>query len=146
VADSYVDELNPTVNNGTSLKVRVDGSPLIRSYLRFDVQGVSGTISRVTLRLYANSSSSVGCEVRSVDDSTWGELTINYNNAPAFGNVKTTSGPFTAPVWITLDITSLITGNGTYSIALTTTSATAFSFGSRESGVTAPQLIVETSP
>lgn len=146
VADSYVDELNPTVNNGTSLKVRVDGSPFIRSYLRFDVQGVSGTINRVSLRLYANSSSSVGCEVRSVADNNWGELAINYNNAPAFGNVITSSGPFTAPVWIALDITPLITGNGTYSIALTSTSATAFSFGSRESGATAPQLIIESSP
>jgi hypothetical protein len=134
------------VNNGTSWKVRVDGSPLVRSYLRFDVQGVSGTVNRVTLRLYANSSSSVGCEVRSVADNNWGELTINYNNAPAFGGATTTSGPFSGGGWVTVDITPLITGNGTFSIALTTTSPTAFSFGSRESGTTAPQLIIVTSP
>jgi hypothetical protein len=43
-------------------------------------------------------------------------------------------------------VTPLLTGNGTYNIALTTTNATAFSLASRESGANAPQLIIETVP
>jgi hypothetical protein len=60
--------------------------------------------------------------------------------------VTAASGAFGAGVWTTVDITPLITGNGTYNIALTTTSATAFSLASRESGANAPQLIVEAVP
>jgi len=60
--------------------------------------------------------------------------------------VSATSGAFGSGAWTTVDITPLITGNGTFNIALTTTSLTAFSLASRESGVNAPQLIIETAP
>jgi hypothetical protein len=49
-------------------------------------------------------------------------------------------------VWIDLDVTAYITGNGTYSLALTTPGSTAISFASHEAGANAPQLIVETIP
>ncbi|HEY9525593.1 MAG TPA: hypothetical protein VIR02_00845 [Anaerolineales bacterium] len=74
------------------------------------------------------------------------EFTINHTNAPAMDGVTATSGGFGSGVWTTVDITPLITGNGTYNIALTKTSGTAFSLASREAGANAPQLIVETSP
>jgi hypothetical protein len=126
--------------------LRADGSPLVRSYLRFDVQGLTGAVTRATLRIFTNSSSSAGYEVRSVTDNTWNELTLNYNNAPAMEGVTAASGPFGAGMWITVDITPLISGNGTFNLALTTTGSTAFSLASRESGGNAPQLIVETTP
>jgi hypothetical protein len=145
-ADAYVNESNPSTNYGTSTTLRADATPVVRSYLRFDVQGLSGTIARVTLRIFTNSSSSTGYEVRNVTDNSWGETTINYSNAPATDGVTGTSGPFSAGVWTTVDVTPLLTGNGTYNIALTTTNATAFSLASRESGANAPQLIIETAP
>ena len=145
VADSYVNESSPTSNYGTSLTLRADGSPLVHSYLRFNVQGLVGNVTQATLRVYANSSSSVGYDVRSVCDHSWGEGTINYTNAPAFGTVQGSSGPFTAPVWKEFNVTVLINGDGTYSFALTTPHTTAISFGSRESA-NAPQLIIETTP
>ena len=40
-------------------------------------------------------------------------------------------------------MTSHVTGNGTYNLALTTTSGTAISLGSRE-GANPPQLVVTT--
>jgi hypothetical protein len=49
-------------------------------------------------------------------------------------------------VWISLDVTGYITGNGTYNLALTTPGSTAVSLASRESGANAPQLIIETAP
>jgi hypothetical protein len=122
----------------------VDGSPIVLSYLRFNVQGISGTITRVQLRVYANSSSSSGYIVSRVSDNTWIESTINYNNAPPIGNSAGSSGAFSGGVWTTVDITSLVTGNGTINLALTTSSSTAVSLASRESGANAPQLIVET--
>jgi hypothetical protein len=118
----------------------------VLSYLRFEVQGLPGTVTQATLRIFTNSSSSTGYEVRNVADTSWGESTINYTNAPVYDAVTSTSGLFGAGIWTTVDVTSLITGNGTFSIALTTTSSTAFSLASRESGANAPQLIIETSP
>jgi len=122
----------------------VDGSPIVRTYIRFTVQGLSGTITRVSLRVFANSSSSSGYIVSRVSDNTWTETTINFNNAPSVGNAAGSSNGFSGGVWTTVDITSLVTGNGTINIALTTSSSTAVSLASRESGANAPQLIVET--
>jgi len=81
-----------------------------------------------------------------VADNSWGELTINYANAPATDGVTATSGSFGTGAWTTVDITPLVAGNGTFNLALTTTNNTAFSLASRESGANAPQLIIETSP
>jgi hypothetical protein len=125
----------------------VDGSPIIRSYLRFDVTGVTGTVTRATLRLYTNSKSSIGCDIRRIADNSWGELIINYNNAPTLpGDAVASSGPFSSNAWITLNLTSYIPGNGTYSIMITTSSSTAFSFASRQAASNNPQLIIETTP
>ena len=60
------------------------------------------------------------------------------------GSAAGSSNGFSGAVWTTFDITSLVTGNGTINIALTTSSSTAVSLASRESGANAPQLIVET--
>jgi len=139
-------QTNPTTNYGTSNLLRTDGSPIMRSYLRFNIQGVSGTVTRVTLRVYANSASSAGYDIGNVTDNTWSESTINYNNAPAIGNSVGTSGAFGAGVWTTVDVTSLVTGNGTLNLGLYTTSSTAISFNSQQSSINAPQLIVEVEP
>jgi hypothetical protein len=84
--------------------------------------------------------------VRNVADNSRSESTINHSNAPAMDIVTATSGSFGAGAWTNVDITQLVTGNGTYNFALTTTSGTAFSLASRESGAHAPQLVIETAP
>jgi hypothetical protein len=114
--------------------------------MRFTVQGINGTVTRATLRIFANSASSSGVVAQSVSNNTWTESTINYNNAPPVGTSLGSSGPFSGGVWITIDITAYITGNGTYNLALMTPSSTAISLASRESGANAPQLVIETTP
>ena len=118
----------------------------MRSYLRFTVQGVNGPIRRVTLRIYANSASSSGYSIGNVTNNTWAENTINYNNAPAIGSPVVTSTSFGAGVWTTVDVTSLVTGNGTFNLGLYTTSSTAISFNSRQASINLPQLVVEIGP
>jgi hypothetical protein len=119
---------------------------MVRSYLRFTVQGLNGTVTRATLRIFANSASNFGIVASSVSDNTWTESTINYENAPSTGNSLNSSGSFGAGVWITIDITDYITGNGTYNLALTTPGNTAVNVASRESGLNAPQLMIEMLP
>lgn len=145
-ADSYVNSGSPTTNSGTSTQLRVDGSPLVRSYLRFNVQGLNGTVRRATLRVFANSGANSDCAANIVTDNTWTETGINYNNAPSMSGALGSSGSFAAGVWISMDVTAYITGDGTYSIALTTPGSTAVSLASREAGANAPQLIIETGP
>jgi hypothetical protein len=89
----------------------VDNSPDIRSYLRFDVQGLSSGVSSATLRLFVQSGTTP-YDVSSVNNNAWGETTITYNNAPAVGALINASGAISSGDWIEVDVTSTIAGNG----------------------------------
>jgi hypothetical protein len=60
------------------------------------------------------------------------------------GNKTGSSGPVTGGTWTTVNVTALVSGNGTISIALATTSSTNLSMSSKE-GANAPQLVVTTT-
>ena len=142
VADSYVDSANPAVTHGPSSQLRVDGSPLVNSYLRFDLTSVPGTITGLTLKVFATSSSGAGYAVRGVADNTWNETTLNWNNAPPIGSANAgTSGAFSSNTLTTADVSPLINGNGPISMAMIGINGTAIAFSSRE-GTTPPQLVV----
>ncbi len=144
LADTYVSASSPTINYGTSKTLRLDTSPDQHSYLQFNVQGLAGkTITKAMLMIYTNSTSSLGIRVLDLADNSWGELTLNYNNAPALGGVLASSGPITAAHWITLDVTAYVTAEGTYSFGLNALSSTALSLASLESGANAPQLLLD---
>jgi archaellum component FlaF (FlaF/FlaG flagellin family) len=143
IADAYVSSGTPAGNFGTATQLRLDATPEQRGYVKFDVQ-VGAPIRRAKLRIFTGSASTIGFEVRGVTDSSWGETTITFANAPAASTTVTgTSGGYAAGAWVEIDVTSLVTGSGLVTIALTTTSNTALPLSSRE-GANAPQLIVET--
>jgi acid phosphatase type 7 len=144
VADAYVTAAIPNTNYGSSLQIRFDASPIVKGYLTFSVQGLTTRVTSAKLKLYANSSTSVGCKVFAVPNVSWNEKTITYNTAPPLGNQIGSIGAFKSSAWITIDVTPLITGNGTFSLALTGINDTAVSLASRETGTNAPQLIVTT--
>jgi hypothetical protein len=143
VADAYVNDAAPTSNfNGTSL--RVDGSPLMRSFLRFDLSSLVGSVMKATLRVYPTSSQTTGHDVRGVTDTSWLETGITHETAPATGPVAGSSGKITTGMWTEVDVTSLVTGPGLVAFALTTTSLTAVAYSSREAATNKPQLVVQT--
>jgi hypothetical protein len=143
VADAYVTAAIPNTNYGTSKMIRFDASPVVNGYLTFNVQGLGGPVASAKLRLYANSSSTVGCKVFSVPDVSWGERTITYNNAPALGSQIGSYGAIRSSTWIEIDVTALVNGNGTFSLAVSGLNGTAVSLGSRESA-NKPQLVITT--
>ena len=144
VADTYVDSANPTATHGSATTLRLDGSPDVHAYLRFTVSGLSGvTITQVRLLLFANNSDSLGIQALAVADNTWNESIADFSNAPALGSILASSGSFASSVWVTLDVSSYVTGNGTYSFGVTNPSSTAISMASRESGANSPQLIAD---
>jgi hypothetical protein len=121
----------------------VDGSPDFHAYLRFIVQGLNGNpIQHAYLHVYANTSSTAGINTLTVADNTWGEKTVTYNTAPPLGTLLGSSGAYASGTWITIDVTSYITGEGTYSFAVTTSGSTTLSFASKESGVNAAYLVI----
>jgi hypothetical protein len=143
-ADTYVDASVPTTNNGTRTTLRGDATPIINSYLQFNVSGIgSATVTRVRLSVFANSSLNTGIKAQAVAENTWGETTMTYNNAPAMGTVLAVSTSIASGTWVTLDVTGYITTDGTYSFGITNPSSTAIGLASRESGANAPQLIVD---
>lgn len=141
VADSYVSASSPAQNYGTGSTLRADAAPEQRSFLRFDVAGITGTVVSAKLRIFANSSSSTGHRISSVSDIGWVETSITYATAPVLGPVIGSSGPFTGGQYIEVDVSAVVTGNGSLSFGLDTTSSTAIAYSSRE-GINPPQLII----
>ncbi len=147
VADAYVDSSAATSNYGTNTALRVDASPTVRSYLRFNPSGLTGTVAGATLRVWADTAHT-GYDVFGVANTTWSESgagSITSANAPPLAATKTgSSGPVAAGTWTTVDVTPLVSGNGLVSIALTTPSTTALRMQSREN-THPPELIITTS-
>ncbi len=141
VADAFVRQAAPGANYGNWTDLRVRTSPYVGSYLRFSVSGLGGLpIVRARLLVYANTGSTYGLAVRPVANDSWGEMTITYGNAPAFGAPLARSSPVLPGRWVVLDVTKYVKSAGTYSFVLTSPSTSVISLGSRETSVHAPQL------
>ena len=94
VADAYVASDFPSNNYGSMVTIRALSSPEYRSYLRFVVSDISGSVTNATLRVYPTSSSATGYQIKRVGDQNWEEGTITYANAPAVGTLIGSSGNF----------------------------------------------------
>jgi hypothetical protein len=146
VADTYVQSDQPTANFGTATSIKVDGSPATVSYLRFDVAGLSGAPTKATLKVFKSLSTTTAITLKPVADNTWTETGLTYNTKPAVGTTTITPPtPWGTDVWLSYDVTALVTGNGLVSFALDTTSSTSKSLPSREASTNQPQLILETN-
>jgi PKD repeat protein len=145
-ADSFTSQASPTKNYGNDVNLRVrSSSSSYRSYLKFNVAGLTGTVRSVKLRLYVNDASVDGGSVYAVGTG-WTETgagSINWNNAPALpGSPIRAIGATTGlATWTEVDLGSSITANGTYAFAIANTSSNSAYYSSRN-GTNAPQLII----
>lgn len=143
VADTYVSADEPTSNFGMETRIRLDASPATVGYLRFNVQGLTQPVTSAMLNVYATSKSKDGYAAAVVADDTWLETELTYGSAPAAGAPAGSSGAFNSKTWTQIDVTALVTGNGTLNLALLGTSETATVLSSRE-GTNPPVLVVTT--
>jgi PKD repeat protein len=147
VADAQVKSTSPSTNYGTlnSLRIRQGTSSTdvtYRTYLKFTVTGLTGPVSGAKLRLFSTDGGPDGGSVFRVTDNTWTEAGLTFANAPAIGTTSLgTAGAVGTGVPVEINLGNAITGNGTYSFALTTTSSNSVIYDSRE-GTTPPQLIL----
>jgi hypothetical protein len=145
-ADAYVVKTSSTTNYGSNLSLRVDSSPVTHSYVRFVVSGLNGAaIQSAVLRVYAKSNNSKGFSVLAEGNNSWVENKITYSNAPAVGSVIASSKAILSGTWVSVDISSYIKSEGTYSLVLTSTSSTNTSLAARETSGKAPQLVITTA-
>ncbi len=148
VADAYV-RTGSTSNYGSATELRVKtSSTTYKSYFKFTLSGV-GAFDAAKLRLYVLDATSIAGTVHAVSNdyagttTSWVENGIHGNNAPAItapalGSLGSTSNG----TWIEFDVTPAITGDGTYSFALQSTSSNSGRYGSKES-TNKPQLVLQ---
>ena len=119
---------------------------MLRTYIRFDLSSISGTITRATLRFLPGANHSSGIEGHRSADTSWSETGLTFNNAPGFdAAVVAVSGSLTSGTWASMDVTSAATG-GLLTLVLTTASSTQTNVASRESALGGPVLVVESQP
>jgi hypothetical protein len=142
LADTYVRANEPDVSFGKNGELRVDDMPVARSYLRFEIFGIPGTIVRATLRLYTSTNSGDGFQVRASGDS-WIESRTTYRNAPAVGRLIAQSGSFFAGEWVSIDVTPAVRSRSmTLDLALVGIGARQLAVASRERTGRPPQLVM----
>jgi hypothetical protein len=147
-ADGYVDAAAPSTNYGTTYDIRsqaASGSTSeMRSYLRFDLSGLSGTVTAATLQLYSYTTWAGGMTV-STTGGGWTEYGLDFSNAPPVGTAAGSSGALVVNTTASVDVTPAVTGNGTVDLVITTDRTSKVKFASRESSVYMPVLVVETT-
>ena len=147
--DGTVDSGRPLKALGAADTLQVGAHPVRRSYLKFDLSSIDGTVTRAVLRLTATSASDVGFGVREVASSSWSEKTLRYANAPSFSApIGVGVGRFTKKQVISLDVTASVRA-GIRSFALVARrSSAALSVASAENRKTdaRPRLVVTYTP
>ena len=146
-ADAYIAQAVPTTNAGAETSIQVDASPVKRALMEFTVTGLAGGVGNAKLRLYCVDSSTSGGEIQAVSGS-WTESGVTWNTSPTFSGTPVTSlGSVSSGQWYELDVTPLVTGNGTVTIGMVSTSSNGADYTSREGSASQrPQLVVTPAP
>jgi PKD repeat protein len=142
-ADAYFNTDSPTKNYATAtvLKLHSPTTAEYRPIVKFTLTGLAGAPQSVKLRLFVTDAS-VDCGSWYKVDNGWTETGVNWNNKPVVsGSPVATVGTGDVGTWIEVDVTSAITGNGTYSFEATSGSTNTAAFSSRE-GTNPPQVVI----
>jgi hypothetical protein len=105
VADAPVLSDQPGANLGAVTTLRADGSPSVRSYLRFSVPALPGRVTRALLRLRSSSIHATGYRISGVADTGWSEGAISFATTPPLAAAPVgSSGPLAAGAWSEVDV------------------------------------------
>ena len=145
-ADATVEAAIPDTNLGSATVLGADTSPQKESYLRFNVQGLAGTVQSARLRLYASNGSTNGPAAYGTATS-WSEAGITWNSGRPARTTGVLEDKATIPTgtWVEWNVSAVVTGNGLYSFNLAPTSSDGTDMSSREAASNRPELVVLTS-
>jgi hypothetical protein len=153
VADARVQQSTPTTNYGTATTLQADLDPTAQteSYLKFTVSGLTGTLASAKLRVWTTtgttSPTTNGPAVHGVTETGWTESGLTWSTRPApQAAALDNRGPLAADTMVEYDVSTYVTGNGTYCLELVPDSSDGTSFNSREGADTTkrPQLVIRT--
>lgn len=145
VADTYVQINKADENFGTLntclLKSSSNQSYSRLGYFKFDVNGLPEAPTNAVLRFYSTSLNGA-VEAYAVSDSSWQETAVTWNTRPAPGALVG-SATASAGAWFEMDVTGLITEDGSYSFMLDETADVLGQVATREATTGKPELILE---
>ena len=120
--------------------------------MRFDISGLSGSVSDVKLRLWVTDASSDQQQVLAVTPDSWvesGAGSLTYNNAPTIDPPGTPLGSAPAPAtgaWVVIDLAnSAVSGNGSVSFLIKSAGTNSAIFNTKEAATNRPELVVTTN-
>ncbi len=149
VQDARVKNGAPNTNYGDRTTLRVDQGSF-QTYIKFDVRGLSGAVSRAFIRFFVLNGGDKGGSIHEVSNNLkgsstpWNENEITFNNAPDIDSPALSSlGPVVEGEFVDFDVTAAMRGNGVYSFGMQTASTNRVDYWSKE-GDFPPQLFVET--
>ena len=146
VADAWVDSSAPNTNFGTNNRLKVmAASKRFESFVRFSVNDV-GPVSSARLRLFvADGSTNGGTVHQSI--GPWSEGGVTWSNRPATGSHVGSLGAAVPKTWVEVDLTGVVTGDGTFDLMISGGVPDTAGYHSRESTATRrPQLVLTTIP
>ena len=124
--DTCVRSDSPTsVSCGSNASLNIDGVPAKDLLFKFVVSGVgSQPVLSAKLKLTVDTNGGGGGDFYRVSDNSWTESTANWNNAPAISNTAPVAslGTVSPGTAYEVELASYITGDGTYSIKVTSAS------------------------
>jgi uncharacterized repeat protein (TIGR01451 family) len=146
--DAYVNIATPATNYGGAASMIVDADPEKDLMLKFNVSGLAGSeVVSASLQLYCIGSAVVtGGEFHGAVSNSWQEGTVTWNTAPAANPITLSSlGRISAGNWYEIDVTPLVTGDGTYTIRASSTSGDGADYATKEGAAGfAPRLLITT--
>lgn len=145
MADASVTSDNPNQNYGLSDILEVDGVSEKISYLRFQVNGVSGKINSARIILHVADPSEFGGKIYGISNNDWNEETVTYNNRPEIDGYALDALPaVNLSEQVAFDVTDWIQDNGTYNFAIISDNKDGVDYFSSEAGANSPELIITT--
>jgi hypothetical protein len=147
-ADTYVSSGSANTNFGKAPTLATDGAnstdPTVKqSYFRFVVSGTRRIVS-AKVRTWVTDGSSAGPQIFSTS-TTWGENTMKWGNRPApiGAAIAGNTGAVAKGAYIDYDVTSAVTGDGTYAFLTAPTSSDAVVVASKENTTVAQPPVLQ---
>jgi hypothetical protein len=152
-ADAHVASTQPNTNFGADTTLLSEASPQQQAvaYVRFDTTGVQRPLlhAKLSFRNPESSLSSGDREVFFVDDTSWGEATITYANAPPLGTSLGVMPRASRDGTRSLDVTAVVNADPdrilTFAVTAPPFAAQGSLLVSREGGE-APRLVLMRRP
>ena len=109
----------PGNNFGADAVMGIDSSPVEDLLIKFTVNGVAGRqVESAKLRLYCTDAGGSGGEFKRVGNNSWVENTVNWTTASCRRGNDRHARRDDGGTWHEVDVTSLVTGDGTFSFRL----------------------------